>query len=224
MTPAELQREVDALPWFHSLDFGSGVVSNGSIDAAAVARVDRAVFSPLGLERSHGTVLDVGCWNGAYSVAALRHGASRVLATDHYVWHRWPETRRAFDLVREHLAPSLEAQDILVEEISRESVGQFDVVLFLGVFYHLREPLAPLRALAEVATSALVVGTRITQQFNPRPVMQFHPGGILDGQDTNWWTPNPACMKALLADLGFRLVTFTRHDRRFRRGLFHAWR
>lgn len=224
MTPAALQREVDALPWFHSIDFGNGVVSKGWIRPAAVRRVERAVFEPLNMGRYGYTVLDVGAWNGAYSIAASLRGSPRVLATDHYVWHEDQKTRAAFDLARRELAPAVEVQDIPVEGINVASVGRFDVVLFLGVFYHLREPLSALRRMAEVANSALVVETRIMQQLNPKPVMEYHPRGRLDGAETNWWTPNPACMKALLYDLGFHRVTFTRPDRRFRRGLFHAWR
>jgi tRNA (mo5U34)-methyltransferase len=97
-------------------------------------------------------------------------------------------------------------------------------VLFLGVFYHLRHPFAGLEQIAVLATDVLVVETRITQQLNPKPVMQFHPGSLLDGQRTNWWTPNPACMIALLRDLGFNRVDFSRPDRQFKRGMFHAYR
>jgi hypothetical protein len=71
-------------------------------------------------------------------------GAARVLATtDHYVWHsQWD--RGSFDLVRERLAPELEVKDIHVYDISPATGGTFDVVLFIGVFYHTRHPLLAL--------------------------------------------------------------------------------
>jgi tRNA (mo5U34)-methyltransferase len=223
MNDKGLQQEVDALRWFFQLDFGNGVLSPGVVKADKIRRMERAIFTPL-LPLKGKTVLDVGCWDGAYSIAASRLGAARVLATDHYVWHDGPGDRRAFDLARKHLAPDIEDMDIAVEDLTEERVGRFDVVLFLGVFYHLRHPFAALEQIAALAKEVLVVESRMTQLFNPRPVMQFHPGGSLEGDPTNWWTPNRACMAALLADIGFREVRFLRPDRRFRRGMFHAFR
>jgi tRNA (mo5U34)-methyltransferase len=57
------------------------------------------------------SVLDIGCWDGAYSIEAVRRGASRVLATDHFVWHEGWGDRRCFELARAHLAPSIEVMD-----------------------------------------------------------------------------------------------------------------
>jgi tRNA (mo5U34)-methyltransferase len=217
-----LQQQIDALPWFHQIDFGDGVLSPGTIKSDKIRRMERAIFGPLNLGGK--SVLDIGCWDGAYSIAASRLGAARVLATDHYSWNAGWGDRRCFDLAKTMLAPTVEDMDIPVEELTAERVGRFDVVLFLGVFYHLRHPFAGLEQIAVLATDVLVVETRITQQLNPKPVMQFHPGSLLDGQRTNWWTPNPACMIALLRDLGFNRVDFSRPDRQFKRGMFHAYR
>ena len=217
-----LQQEIDALRWFHQIDFGNGVLSPGGIKAGKIRRVERAVFGPLKIAGK--SVLDIGCWDGAYSIAASRLGAARVLATDHYVWNEGPGDRRAFELARNRLAPNVEDLDIPVEELTEARVGRFDVVLFLGVFYHLRHPFAALEQVARLAKDVLVVETRMTQLVNPAPVMQFHPDASLEGDPTNWWTPNRTCMEALLTDLGFRHIRFTRPDRRFRRGMFHAHR
>jgi tRNA (mo5U34)-methyltransferase len=216
-----LQNQVNCLRWFHQIDFGDGVISPGWIKASKIKRMERATFGPVSLAGK--SVLDIGCWDGAYSIAAVRRGAARVLATDHYVWNEGPGDRRAFDLARSRLAPSMEAMDIPVEELTRDRVGTFDVVLFLGVFYHLRDPLEGLQRVATLATDVLVVESRLTGLFDPRPVMRVHPAKF-EGDETNWWTPNHACMVALLRDLGFRHVLFTRPDWRFRRGMFHAFR
>jgi tRNA (mo5U34)-methyltransferase len=111
-----------------------------------------------------------------------------------------------------------------VAELSAERVGRFDVVLFLGVLYHLRHPFAALERVAALARELLVVESRIVAPFTRRPVMHFYPGSELDGDPTNWWAPNRPCMEAMLRDLGFRRVTFRRPDYRFRRGMFHAER
>jgi len=216
-----LQQEIDSLPWFHQIDFGNGILSPGAIRASAIRRMEHYIFRPLDVGGK--SVLDIGCWDGAYSLAAVRRGAARVLATDHYVWHEGPGDRRSFELVRKHLAPSIEVMDALVEELSEDRIGTFDTVFFMGVFYHLRHPFALLEQVAKLAREVLVVESRLTQGFVPWPMMRFHPGAF-ENDRTNWWTPNRACMEALLRDVGFNRIRFTRSDRRFRRGLFHAWR
>ncbi len=100
----------------------------------------------------------------------------------------------------------------------------FDVVLFLGVLYHLRDPLTALERVAQLATDTLVVETRMTMRRSGKPVMQFHPRGTLGNDPTNWWTPNRACVEAMLRDLRFQQIRFTQPDWRWRRGLFHASR
>ena len=81
-----------------------------------------------------------------------------------------------------------------------------------------------LERVAGLATETLVVESRIVAPFSRRPFLRYHPTTELDGDPTNWWAPNRACLEALLRDLGFRTVPFRRPDRRFRRGLFHARR
>lgn len=222
MTTAELQREIQALRWFHQIDFGDGVLSPGWIKASKIRRMSRMIFDRPVAGRS---VLDIGCWDGAYSIEAARRGAARVLATDHFAWapESWGD-RRCFDLARDRLAPSIEALDIDLPDLTVERVGQFDIVLFCGVFYHLRHPFQVLEQVAALATQTLVVESRLIAPFSRRPVMRFYPNDELDGDPTNWWSPNRACMEAMLHSLGFRSVRFTRPDWRLRRGLFHAER
>jgi tRNA (mo5U34)-methyltransferase len=217
----DLRTQVHAMRWFHQIDFGNGLVSPGWIGLDKIRRMANLIYDRPIAGKS---VLDIGCWDGAYSVEAVRRGASRVLATDHFVWHEGWGDRRCFELTREHLAPSIEAMDIDVTELSVERVGTFDTVLFLGVFYHLRHPFQVLEQVAALAREVLVVESRIIAPFSRKPFMRFYPGTELDNDPTNWWAPNRACMVAMLRDLGFRRITFRRPDRRFRRGLFHAER
>jgi tRNA (mo5U34)-methyltransferase len=220
-TGPDLAQQVNALRWFHQIDFGNGVLSPGWIKASKIRRMGNLIFDrPLAGK----SVLDIGCWDGAYSIEAVRRGARRVLATDHYVWHEGPGDRRAMDLARTRLAPQIEVLDAPVEDLTVDRVGQFDIVLFCGVFYHLRNPLALLEQVATLATEVLVVESRIIAPFSRRPFMRFYPGAELDGDPTNWWSPNRACMVAMLRDLGFPRVTFRRPDWRWRRGMFHAHR
>ena len=218
---AGLAAQVDSLRWFHQIDFGNGVLSPGRIKASKIRRMSGLIFDRPITGKS---VLDIGCWDGAYSIEAARRGAARVLATDHYVWHEGWGDRRALELARTRLAPQIEVLDAPVEDLTADRVGRFDTVLFCGVFYHLRHPFAVLEQVAALATELLVVESRIIAPFSRRPFMRFYPGRELDGDPTNWWAPNRACVEAMLRDLGFRRVTFRRPDWRWRRGMFHAER
>lgn len=217
-----LQQEVDALRWFHQIDFGNGVLSPGWIKKSKVERVAKILFDmPLAGK----SVLDIGCWDGAYSVEATRRGAARVLATDHFSWNQGWGDRRAFELTRKYLAPSIEVMDIDVPDISVDTVGTFDVVLFCGVFYHLRHPFETLERIARTAGECLVLETHLMRLLlTSRPHMRFYPGKELHGDPTNWWSPNRSCVEAMLRDVGFKRITMKHPDYRMRRGIFHAWR
>ena len=232
---AELAEKIGRYDWFHTIDFGNGVVSKGHCTAEVLRAKADCYFSVPPRGR---TVLDIGCWDGYFSLEALRRGATRVLATDHYVWHnQWD--RGSFDLVRERLAPELQVKDIDVFDISPATVGTFDFVLFTGVLYHTRHPLLALEHAASVCTDVLVVETVLDAVKLPCPAMVFYPGSELKQDPSNWWGPNRPCVEAMLRDLGFTDVAFTPtpiprkwsvFDRFWRnpaitpRGVFHARR
>jgi len=216
----DLRRQVGTLKWFHQIDFGNGLISPGTIERSKIEQCSNIVFSRVNV--SGKSVLDIGCLDGACSIEAMQRGASRVLATDHWVWHNGYD-RTCFDLARAHLAPSIEAMDVDVADLSAERLGRFDVVLFMGVFYHLRHPFQTLERVAKLARECLVVESRLVQTLTRRPMMRFYPRSELDGDPTNWWAPNRACVEAMLRDLGFRRIMFTRW-RFWRRGIFHAFR
>jgi tRNA (mo5U34)-methyltransferase len=219
----ELQQEVDGFPWHHEIDFGDGVVSKGQCKRRHLeAQADVYFSGDLVRDRSF---LDVGCWDGYNSVEAVRRGASRVLATDHYAWSDscWGD-RGAFELVRGRLAPSIEVQELDLPELTVERVGQFDVVLFAGVFYHLRHPFAMIERIAALATRCLIVETHIDAIDIRRPAMIFYPGRELAGDASNWWGPNPLCVQAMLRDVGFRKIETSMGAVHADRGIFRAFR
>jgi tRNA (mo5U34)-methyltransferase len=196
--------------WFHSIDLGRGVVTPGLKTLSTMVVEFGQTFDTLDLRGA--SVLDVGAWNGGFSAEAKRRGASRVAALDHYAWN-FPRFRgrETFDLVNRTLGLGLEAFDIDLDapQLSLAHLGQFDVVLFLGVFYHLRDPLHALREVAALAAKVLVVETHIEEGTDPRPSMIFYPGSELDNDPTNWWGPNRACVVSLLKTAGFARVETT---------------
>ena len=219
----------DRLRWFHCMDLGNGVITKGQKPLEAIRHNADLVFKD-GVAGK--TVLDIGAWDGAFSFEAERRGAARVLATDHFCWvgAGWGK-QASFDFARTALASRVEARVIDVPEIAVEAVGRFDVVLFLGVLYHLLHPLLILERLAPVARELLVVETETALDDEDRPAMVFFPGAELNNDPTNWWAPNIRCMDAMLRHVGFTRIEVSPawgHDGRVthRRGrfVFHAWR
>src|SRR6266446_2469799 len=218
----DLQSRVAALPWHHSIDLGGGVVTSGNKSAALCNDEAALIFDRVDL--SGRSVLDIGAWNGFFSFEAKRRGASRVLATDHYCWnHEHFRGRETFEFARSTLGLDIEMLDIDVPELCPERVGStFDVALFLGVFYHLFDPIDGLRRAAALAKEVLVVETHIDLGDIHRPAMVMYPGSELDGDATNWWGPNNACVRELLKAMGFARIDGPKAYSR--RAVFHAWR
>jgi tRNA (mo5U34)-methyltransferase len=109
-----------------------------------------------------------------------------------------------------------------VHDVTVQRVGRFDIVLFLGVFYHLRNPFLALEQLSEIATRQLVVGTHLDALELERPAMVFYPTTELQGDPTNWWGANPRCILDMLRVLGFVHTEFMLHPYYKRVGLFRG--
>jgi tRNA (mo5U34)-methyltransferase len=184
--------------------------------------------------------LDVGCWDGFYSFEAERRGASRVLATDSYTWQRksWG-SKEGFELARRTLGSRVEDLEIDVLDLSPERVGVFDVVLFLGVLYHMKHPLLALERVASVTERLCIVETVIDLLYVPRPALAFYPGAELNHDESNWFGPTPAAVEAMLRSAGFRRVERVWPSgprlalwramsvfgpKAIKRAVFHAWK
>lgn len=185
----KLARTAEAVPfWWHSIDLGDGVVTNGRKSPDRLAAEWRA----LDLQDLRGkTVLDVGAWDGWFSFQAERQGAARVVALDHYAWavdlpgqqRYWQECRErgtrprptpevpelwrpdelpgkaGFDVAHRALESKVESYVGDIMTMDLDRLGTFDVVLFLDVLKHMRHPLLALERLARVTRDVLVVET-----------------------------------------------------------------
>jgi tRNA (mo5U34)-methyltransferase len=202
MATLDVATRVSSTRWYHTIDLGGGLVTEGADDTPRrLARLN------LPASLTGRTVLDVGAWDGFFSFEAERRGASRVVAADYYSWHGpgWG-TKAGFLLAREILGSRVEDVDIDVMDLSPERVGTFDVVLFLGVLYHLRHPLLALERVASVARDLLIVETVVDLVGVRRPAAAFYPDRELNDDPTNWWGPNVPAVAAMLQSVGFAQV------------------
>jgi tRNA (mo5U34)-methyltransferase len=198
-----LQARVDAIRWYHTIDLGDGVTTRGVDDSPQrLARV-QLPSSLAGL-----SVLDIGAWDGFFSFECERRGASRVVAADYYSWHGggWG-SKAGFTLAREVLGSRVEDVDIDVMDLTPDRIGTFDLVLFLGVLYHLRHPFLALERVASVTGDRLILETVVDMVGFDRAAMAFYPGRELNNDPTNWWGPNVPAVCGMLESLGFEQVS-----------------
>jgi len=197
----ELKSRVAELRWHHSIDLGQGVVTPGQDNS--LRKLGRLKLPDSFAGK---TVLDVGAWDGFFSFEAERRGAARVLATDSYVWngsHDWG-SKRAFDLAKAALNSKVDEMMIDVLDLSPERIGMFDIVLFLGVLYHMKHPLLSLERVASVTREMLILETAVDMLSCRRPVVAFYGGSELGRDATNWCGPNPSAVMAMLRTAGFK--------------------
>jgi tRNA (mo5U34)-methyltransferase len=213
----KLEREIQALgPWFHNLDLG-GVQTAPEHFLGDYPRANFHRFAAALPEDLRGkTVLDIGCNAGFYAFEMKRRGASRVVAIDSN-----PRYLAQARLAARVLGIDVELRELEVYRVA-ELGERFDLVVFMGVLYHLRHPLLALDLLYDH-----VVGDRLLFQSMQRgpatvatvaPDYSFHELSIFDrpghpamyfvehryaGDWTNWWIPNRACVEAMLRSAGF---------------------
>ena len=225
MDADRIRDAIRGVNWYHQIDLGSGVVTPGTDNT-------RARLAMIGLpEHLDGrTVLDIGAWDGAFSFEAERRGAARVVAVDSFCWNGpgWG-SKDGFDCARRVLQSRVEDREVEVLDLSPETVGVFDLVLFLGVLYHMPHPLLALERVAGVCQGQLILWTHVDMLDCDRPAAAFYPGGELNDDPTNWWGPNPPLVIGMLETAGFSRVEMTylwRSEISPSQGnaIFHAWR
>lgn len=199
----ELRQQVDSIRWFHRIDLGELGTTPGADNS--VQRLARMAFPQ---DLSGKRVLDVGAWDGFYSFEAERRGASYVLATDSYAWdgRNW-SNQDGFNLARRILNSRVQSKGVDPLELSPELVGgTFDVVLFLGVLYHMKHPLLALERIASVTRDLLILETETDNMLVPWPSLAFYPNTELAGDASNWFGPNAAAVEGMLRAVGFTRV------------------
>lgn len=190
------QETCDQIQWWHTMDLGNGIRSKGHHDPSPFVK-------NLHLPNLAGkTALDVGTWDGFYAYELERRGAVTT-ATDGHIWREWPTGRRGFDFAHEALASNVES--IVCDPLDLDKLErQFDVVLFLGVLYHMRHALLSLEKVASVTRELAIVETHVDCLGVNKPAMAFYEGSEIGNDPTNWVGPNPSAVCAMCRAAGFR--------------------
>jgi len=208
---SELLERAQAIDWWHSgIDLGDGIITYGR------SRPQDNLLPFLGLpdDLTDVTVLDVCTWDGYMAFECETRGA-RVTAVDSFAWDKsnsatitgWHTTGRdGFDLARMARKSRVKPVHCDVLDLDVKKLGTFDIVLFLGVLYHMRHPLLALEKVAPLVGDLLILETHLDMTDSDVPAMRFYPGDEVNDDPTNWWGPNIACVEAMLHDVGFAHV------------------
>jgi tRNA (mo5U34)-methyltransferase len=191
--------ELTRLGWYHSIELPDGRVIPG-FQSLDVSRNRLAQF-PVPDDLRGKRALDIGAWDGWFSFELERRGA-RVMAVDSTAIER-------FLIARDLLGSQVEYRVDDVCRLSPATIGYFDIVMFLGVLYHLKHPLLALEKVCELATDMVCVESFVTDDgadLAAKPLMEFYETTELCGQFDNWVGPNTACLLAMCRAAGFARV------------------
>jgi tRNA (mo5U34)-methyltransferase len=241
--------------WWHSIALGDGIVTPGAKSAALLRTEHETIDLPdlhgktvLDIGGWDGYFAFEAERAGAAKVAVLDHYVwcldlpgqqaywrdCRAAGVDPQPYEHtrfWqPETlpgKAGFDTARRALKSNVEGivADFAEDDLTR--LGQWDVVLFLGVLYHLQDPFDALKRLYAVTRELAVIETEaiVVAGHEDDPLWRFFPGAELNADSSNWWAPNMAGLQAMLAAVGFADLTVKQgpaQDAAHYRAIVHA--
>lgn len=210
----EQVRHLQGTGWYHSMDWPSGEVTEGH-QSLEVQRERLARF-PIPADLSGKSVLDIGAWDGWFGFELERRGAT-LSAIDVVENPRYLAARRRMGSNSDYR--TLDICDPKVLEL-----GSFDIVLFLGVLYHVKHPLLALEHVCALTRDLACVESYVIDHgdLDAKPSMEFYEGEELCGQFDNWVGLNCSCLMAMARTAGFARVDLL--DVTDQRGHFSARR
>ena len=232
MNRNQVEERVRALGWYHSIDLGNGVVTPGRSTTPPLVPSqfpdmrDRTVLD-IGAWDGYYSFLAERC--GASRVVALDHYAWGVdmRRRDEYwaacaargefpehardvvdFWDPDLPGRRGFDLARDVLHSKVEpvVADFMTTDL--DSLGTFDVVLYLGVLYHMTEPLKALERVRRVTREVALIETEAIDVagYDGDELIRFVAGNQLNRDFGNWYVPSMVALRSLCRAAGFSRV------------------
>jgi len=220
LTKEQIQENVQKLgKWFHNIDL-NGVKTAPDHFLGDYPNIKFKNFADaIPQDLTGKSVLDIGCNAGFYSLEMKRRGSARVLGIDSD--EVYLEQARYAAAV---LGAEIEFRNLSVYDVA--SLGEkFDIVIFMGVFYHLRHPLLALDILYDTVVKDMLIFQSMqrgsekveevkadydfwnTEIFESPDFPQMYFIEHRYSQDpTNWWIPNRSCMEAMLRSSGFQIV------------------
>ena len=195
--------ELSRKGWWHSFELPDGSRIDGVCGLEGLQH--RIAQFPIPKDLAGKRVLDIGAWDGWFTFEMERRGAE-VMAIDN--WDN-PRFREMHALLHSHA----DYQQLDMYELTPDRIGRFDIVLFMGVLYHLKHPLLALERVCALTTGMAAVDSFVLRErhrpgenVENRPVMEFYESDEFGGQTDNWVGPSVPCLLAFCRTAGFARV------------------
>ena len=229
MTPQQIQHGIEERgPWFYPFEFGGGLRTTALVPPAVteifetrLRMVEGAVSAYFGARERDLECLDIGCHEGFYSLAMARRGMG-VTGVD----ARDENLGRARFVAQAMGIENVEYREGRVESLLSDLGQTFDLTLFLGVLYHVEDPMRCLRQVAAVTGEMCVIETQVVDEVEgvaewgardwQRPYQgilalidetgEFDAGGRETGVTPMATCPSPKALRFMLRQAGFRRV------------------
>jgi tRNA (mo5U34)-methyltransferase len=201
---AAIRQRIKGLDFAQPIDLGCGVITRSEV--LLQRRFKRRLkLIQIPQDLTGKSVLDIGTWDGFFAFECEKRRASRVMAIDTYVWDL--HGMATFRAAREILNSKVEDRRQDIHELSPDNVGCFDVVLMLGVFYHLRNPLLALERVKSITRELLILETHVLLPFihEKYPLIPFFPGdeNAVNSKYEMCAMPTIESLKQMLRAVGF---------------------
>ena len=185
--------------WYHSVELNDGMVLEGVITLDTLK--SRLASMPIPPDLRGRRALDIGAWDGWFSFALEKRGAD-VVALDCIELDTFMKARAL-------LGSKVEFREMDVMDLSPGTLGYFDIVLFLGVLYHLKHPLLALEKVCELTRDMAIVESHVSDADARQtgiPTLEYYETDELGRQFDNWFGPTIACLLAFCRTAGFARV------------------
>ena len=188
--------------FWHSFELPDGTVIRGVCSLEGLK--NRLAQFPIPEDLSGKRALDIGCWDGWFSFELERRGAE-VVAVDCWDNPRFRQMHAAYH-------SRVDYRELDMYELTPDRLGRFDVVLFMGVLYHLKHPLLALERVCALTTNLAAVDSFILrEQQRPgddlsRPILEFYETDEMGGQTDNWFGPSLPALMGMCRAAGFARV------------------
>jgi tRNA (mo5U34)-methyltransferase len=205
--------KINSRLWYHRIEICPGIITPGINDSSTILKLLDLPNDCRGLR-----VLDLGTRDGFFAFEMERRGAD-VLAIDYI-----DKQETGFQIASELLNSKVRFQKENIYQLTTEKHGTFDIVLFLGLLYHLPDPMRALRIAHAMCNGYLFLEShvidngvllsdgetvplaKLSHHLVSVPIMQFYPGMSLNNDPTNYWGPNLKCLEEMLIESNFKVL------------------
>jgi ubiquinone/menaquinone biosynthesis C-methylase UbiE len=230
MTESQIQQQIQELgPWFYDFELGPHGQTPSAIPPEVrpifrtrLEMVNRAVDAHFGSRLPEIRCIDAGCHEGFYSVAMAQKGVRQVVAVD----VRESNLRKARFIGETLELRNIEYRQANCEELTAERTGTFELTLFLGLLYHLENPMLCLRNIGAITTELCVIETQVIDEVEgstewgarewTRPYRgvlalidesgEYYADNTETGATPLVTCPSPKALQFMLEQAGFRKV------------------